>query len=103
LGDHTCCAGEPCVPYVPTVPSNKLKIMDFDVVSTGTAIFDDVDQNCKVFISKDEVKGVYKKFVVRDGKLIGSILVASKKDEGFVAEKINKDVNEEEIQKHVPI
>jgi nitrite reductase (NADH) large subunit len=94
-------AGEACDPYTPTVPSNKLKIMDFDVMSAGTAILDDADQNCKVFISKDELKGVYKKFVVRDGKLIGSILLQAKKEEGFVAQNINKDVSEEEIKKHV--
>ncbi len=94
-------AGEPCDPYIPTIPSNKLKIMDLDVMSAGTAILDDADQNCRVFISKDEMKGVYKKFVVRDGKLIGSILLQSKKDEGFVAQNINKEVSEEEIKKHV--
>jgi nitrite reductase (NADH) large subunit len=94
-------AGEPCDAYIPTTPSNKLKIMDFDVMSAGTAILDDADQNCKVFISKDEMKGIYKKFVVRDGKLIGSILLQAKKDEGFVAQNINKDVSEEEIKKHV--
>nr|MDO8084332.1 FAD-dependent oxidoreductase [Candidatus Sigynarchaeum springense] len=94
-------AGEPCDPYVPTIPSNKLKIMDFDVMSAGSAILDDDDQNCRVFISKDELKGVYKKFVVRDGKLIGSILLQAKKDEGFVTQNINKEVPEEEIKKRV--
>jgi nitrite reductase (NADH) large subunit len=96
-------AGAPSGSYTPTTPSNKLKIMDFDVMSTGTAILDDADQNCKVFISKDEVKGVFKKFVLRDGKLVGSILLQAKKDEGFVAQNINKEVSEEEIQKHVDV
>jgi NAD(P)H-nitrite reductase large subunit len=70
-------------------------------MSTGSAILDDADQNCKVFISKDEVKGIYKKFVIREGKLIGSILLQAKQDEGFVAQNINKKVSEEEIKKHV--
>ncbi|MEX2716984.1 MAG: NAD(P)/FAD-dependent oxidoreductase [Candidatus Sigynarchaeota archaeon] len=96
-------AGEPCDPYVPTVPSNKLKIMDLDVMSAGSAILDDADQDCRVFISKDEVKGVFKKFVVRDGKLIGSILLQAKKDEGFVTQNINKEVPEKEIKKRVGI
>ncbi|MBN2151620.1 MAG: NAD(P)/FAD-dependent oxidoreductase [Candidatus Lokiarchaeota archaeon] len=94
-------AGEPCEPYTPTVPSNKLRIMDFDVMSAGSAILDDADQNCRVFISKDEMRGVFKKFVVRDGKLVGSILLQAKNDEGFVSRNINKEVPEEEIKKRV--
>ncbi|NMC07090.1 MAG: NAD(P)/FAD-dependent oxidoreductase, partial [Candidatus Lokiarchaeota archaeon] len=95
--------GQPCAPYIPTVPSNKLKIMDFDVMSAGTAILDDADQDCKVFISKDEMKGIYKKFVLRDGKLIGSILLQAKKDEGFVSQNINKQVSEDEIEQRLTL
>ncbi len=94
-------AGVECEPYTPTIPSNKLKIMDFDLMSTGTAILDDAGENCRVFISKDEAKGIFKKFVVRDGKLVGSILLEAKDEEGFVTKKMNKDVSEEEIQEHV--
>nr|MDO8110544.1 FAD-dependent oxidoreductase [Candidatus Sigynarchaeota archaeon] len=90
-------------PYAPTTPSNKLKIMDFDVMSVGTMILDDADQNCKVFISKDEMKGIYKKFVLREGKLIGSILLESKPDEQFVSQNINKPVSDDEVQSHLKI
>nr|MDO8084823.1 FAD-dependent oxidoreductase [Candidatus Sigynarchaeum springense] len=96
-------AGVQTDPYTPTVPSNKLKIMDFDLMSTGTAILDDTDENCKVFISKDELKGVFKKFVLRDGKLIGAILLEAKDDEGFVTKNMNKEISEGEVQKHISI
>lgn len=96
-------AGEPCDPYEPTVPSNKLKIMDFDVMAVGTMILDDEDEECKVFISKDELQGVYKKFVMRDSKLIGSILISAKDDEQFVADNINKEISEDDVQARLSI
>ncbi|HME52105.1 MAG TPA: FAD-dependent oxidoreductase [Candidatus Lokiarchaeia archaeon] len=96
-------AGVSCDPYMPTVPSNKLKIMDFDVMAVGSMILDDEDDECKVFISKDDFQGVYKKFVMREGKLIGSILIAAKDDEQFVAQNINKEIPEEDIQARLAI
>ena len=96
-------AGAPCDPYEPTVPSNKLKIMDFDVMAVGSMILDDEDEECKVFISKDELKGIYKKFVVREGRLIGSILISAKEDEQFVADNINKQIPEDDIQARLTI
>jgi nitrite reductase (NADH) large subunit len=96
-------AGEPCDPYLPTVPSNKLKIMDFDVMAVGSMILDDEDEECKVFITKDELQGIYKKFVMREGKLIGSILIAAKDDEQFVADNINKEIPEDDIQTRLSI
>ncbi|MHA1681820.1 MAG: NAD(P)/FAD-dependent oxidoreductase [Promethearchaeota archaeon] len=84
-------------PYAGTTPSNTLKIMDFDLMSTGTAILGDADDECKVFIAKDEEKGIFKKFVVKDDKLIGAILLESKTDEKFVKKNLNKKVSLDEI------
>lgn len=94
-------AGVDGEPYVPTTPSNKLKVLDVELMSAGTAILDDEDENCRVFIKKDELKGMYKKFVVKEGKLIGSILIEAKEDERFVTSKMNKQVSDEEIQEHL--
>ena len=98
-----CIASKNCEAYESTTPSNKLKILDFDLMSTGSAILGDAQGDCKVFISKDEMKGVFKKFVLRDGKLIGSILLESKNDESFVKKNINKDVSEEEVKQRLVI
>ncbi|MFX0100375.1 MAG: NAD(P)/FAD-dependent oxidoreductase [Candidatus Hodarchaeota archaeon] len=96
--------GAKCKPYTPTIPSNTLKILDFDLMSTGKAILDDDDEaDCKVFISKDALKGVYKKFVVKDKKLVGAILIESKDDQKFVRANMNKEITEEEIKEHLEI
>lgn len=96
-------AGVEVEPYQPTTPSNKLKIIDFDVMSVGSMILDDEDDQCRVFISKNELAGVYKKFVVKDEKLIGAILLDAKEDEAFVSQNINKPISEADLVEHMKI
>jgi nitrite reductase (NADH) large subunit len=58
------------------VQAAKLKIMGVDVFSAG----DWSEQNAEPVRFEDRALGVYKKLTVRDGKLVGAILVGDTSD-----------------------
>jgi len=62
--------------YQGTVPAAKLKIMGVDVFSAG----DWSEQNAEPVRFEDRALGIYKKLTVRDGKLVGAILVGDTSD-----------------------
>jgi nitrite reductase (NADH) large subunit len=57
--------------YTGTVQAAKLKIMGVDVFSAG----DWSEQNAEPVRYEDRALGIYKKLTVRDGRLVGAILV----------------------------
>src|SRR5215813_1123100 len=57
--------------YAGTVPAAKLKIMGVDVFSAG----DWSEQHAEPVRFEDRALGIYKKLTVRDGRLVGAILV----------------------------
>jgi nitrite reductase (NADH) large subunit len=57
--------------YEGTVPAAKLKIMGVDVFSAG----DWSEQHAEPVRFEDRALGVYKKLTIRDGRLVGAILV----------------------------
>jgi nitrite reductase (NADH) large subunit len=82
--------GQPTPDYMGTVPSNTLKIMGLDLSSIGTVRSEHEPPEP----SFEEIRAgtpdgkVYKKFVIRDGKMIGAILLGTKKDANKVAKMI---------------
>ena len=58
------------------MPAAKLKIMGVDVFSAG----DWSEQNAEPVRFEDRALGIYKKLTVRDGKLVGAILVGDTSD-----------------------
>jgi nitrite reductase (NADH) large subunit len=62
--------------YVGTVQAAKLKIMGVDVFSAG----DWSEQNADPVRYEDRALGIYKKLTIRDGKLVGAILVGDTSD-----------------------
>ena len=62
--------------YEGTVPAAKLKIMGVDVFSAG----DWSEQNAEPVRFEDRAFGIYRKLTVRDGKLVGAILVGDTSD-----------------------
>ncbi len=62
--------------YTGTLQAAKLKIMGVDVFSAG----DWSEQNAEPVRYEDRALGVYKKLTVRDGKLVGAILVGDTSD-----------------------
>jgi len=69
--------------YEGTIPSNTLKVVGLDVTSIGEVNPEEGD--CEEFRKVIEEKGIYKKVVIQDGKIIGAIWMGTK-------EKVN-DVN----------
>jgi len=78
--------------YKGTIPSNTLKVVGVDLTSIGTVRSQHEPpepgfEEIRVLSSDGKV---YKKFVLKDGKMIGAILLGSKK-EGAKITKIIKD------------
>ena len=62
--------------YTGTVQASKLKIMGVDVFSAG----DWSEQQAEPVLFQDRAMGIYKKLTIRDGKLVGAILVGDTSD-----------------------
>jgi nitrite reductase (NADH) large subunit len=75
--------------YEGTIPSNTLKVVDLDVTSIG--VVNPEKGTCEEFRKVIEEKGIYKKVVIQDGKIVGAIWMGTK-------EKVN-DVNRLILQK----
>ncbi len=78
--------------YVGTIPSNTLKVMGIDVTSIGT-VRSEHELPTPGF---EEIRAttpdgkVYKKFVVKDGALIGAVLLGTRKETGKVSKLIKE-------------
>ncbi|MCZ8518678.1 MULTISPECIES: nitrite reductase large subunit NirB [Paenibacillus] len=70
-------AGVPSAGYQGSVVSTKLKVSGVDVFSAGQ--FTDADDTASVRV-QDDFSGVYKKVVIKDGKVIGSVLFGDTSD-----------------------
>ena len=86
--------------YTGTIPSNILKVMGIDLTSIGTvrsepgipeAGFEEIRA-----VTPD--RKVYKKFVLKDGKMIGAILLGTKKETGKVVKMIKEGTPVENIR-----
>jgi nitrite reductase (NADH) large subunit len=62
--------------YEGTIPASKLKIMGVDVFSAG----DWSEQHAEPVRFEDRACGVYKKLTLRDGRLVGAILIGDTSD-----------------------
>jgi NAD(P)H-nitrite reductase large subunit len=74
--------GQPGPDYAGTIPSNTLKVMGFDMTSIGTVR----SQHEPPEPGFEEIRAttadgkIYKKFVLKDNKMIGAILLGTKKE-----------------------
>jgi len=75
------------IEYRGTVPSNILKVAGIDLFSIGII---DKTEDYEVISSLDEDKGIYKKFVIDDNKIVGAILLGNRKDAVYI-ERIVKE------------
>jgi nitrite reductase (NADH) large subunit len=58
-------------------PSNSLKITGVDVFSVGVQSCPDAA--CREMVNEDASRGLYRKVVVKDGRIVGAIVIGSKK------------------------
>jgi len=71
-------AGVATEPYKGTVPSTTLKVADIDLTCIGQANVE--DESCVYVRFEDHDRGIYRKLVLREKKLIGSILLGDKRN-----------------------
>jgi nitrite reductase (NADH) large subunit len=85
--------------YSGTIPSNILKIAGIDLVAIGDI---DLDGKLDSIIEKDKEKFIYRKLVVKDNIIVGSILLGDIKnwqkikksiEEKWDIDKLKKDMN----------
>ncbi len=83
--------------YAGTIQAAKLKIMGVDVFSAG----DWSEQNADPVRFEDRAFGVYKKLTIRDGKLVGAILVGDTSDSHRYMEWLRSGADLTEKRRHL--
>lgn len=80
--------------YEGTIPSNALKVVGIDLVSMGEVNPEGV--GFEEIVESDEAKGVYRKLIIKDNRLVGAILLGDKRGANEFMELIrsNKEVPE---------
>jgi len=73
--------------YHGTVPSNTLKVMGCNLTSIGI-INPPPDEGYEEIRAKSDDGRIYKKYVLKDGKLVGAIIFGSRKEIGQIAKLI---------------
>ena len=73
--------------YSGTVLSNTLKVVGIDLFSAGEI---DVEETLESIVSKDEAKNTYRKLVIKDGVLVGAILLGDIRGSAEIQEAIKK-------------
>ncbi|OLN23928.1 nitrite reductase large subunit [Domibacillus antri] len=85
--------GEPAAGYAGSVLSTQLKVSGVDVFSVGEITEDEETKTIKMF---DDWKGMYKKIVIRDGKMTGAVLFGDTSEGNKLLRLINKKADVEE-------
>ncbi|MBC7320706.1 NAD(P)/FAD-dependent oxidoreductase [bacterium] len=75
------------VEYTGTVPSNILKVAGIDLFSIGII---DKTEGYEVILHLDEEKNIYKKFVIKEDKIIGAIVLGDRKNVTYI-ERVIKE------------
>ena len=84
--------GQPGPEYAGTIPSNTLKVVGLDMTSIGIvrSAHEPPEPGFEEIRARSPDGKIYKKFVVKDGKMIGAILLGTKKE----AVKVSKIIKE---------
>jgi nitrite reductase (NADH) large subunit len=92
LADHL--AGSPSG-YAGSVTSTKLKVSGIDVFSAGDFGSDDGAED---IVMRDASRGVYKRLVVRDGRLVGAVLYGDTADGNWYFDLLKKQEDISDIR-----
>ncbi len=78
--------------YAGTLPANKLKVVGIDLAAAGDI---DADNKLEAEVYRDPGKGLYRKFVIDNNRLVGAILFGDTRgsDAVMAAIKDKKDVS----------
>lgn len=77
-------------PYEGSVVSTQLKVSGVDLFSAGEFMDGEGTASIKVY---DEFRGIYKKVVIRDGKIVGAVLFGDTSEGRKLMDMINKNEN----------
>jgi nitrite reductase (NADH) large subunit len=88
-------AGEKPAGFVPAVTSTKLKVTGIDLFSAGD--FSDDDINNEVVL-RDPARGIYKRVVLRDDKIVGAVLYGDTEDGAWYFDMLKKGENVSDIR-----
>ncbi|MCM3787328.1 nitrite reductase large subunit NirB [Domibacillus indicus] len=91
MAAHIC--DTPAAGYEGSVLSTQLKVSGVDVFSVGEIVEDEETKTIKMF---DDWKGVYKKILIRDGKMAGAVLFGDTSEGNKLLRLINKKADVEE-------
>ncbi|MCW2316512.1 nitrite reductase (NADH) large subunit [Rhodoblastus acidophilus] len=80
-------AGENPARFVPAATSTKLKVTGIDLFSVGD--FSDDDENNEVVL-RDPSRGVYKRVILRDEKVVGAVLYGDTADGAWYFDLLKK-------------
>ncbi|OJX70487.1 nitrite reductase large subunit NirB [Magnetospirillum sp. 64-120] len=89
-------AGDTVATYATPALSTRLKITGIDVFSAGKLAAEDDGDEEVVF--RDATKGVYRKLVVRDNKLVGAVMYGDVADGGWYFDLIKGDTDVTELR-----
>lgn len=91
---------QPSSDYVGTVPSNTLKVAGFDLTSIGTVkpLHEPPEPGMEEIRAITADRRIYKKFVIKDGKMVGAILLGTKKEVVKVTKLIKEGTPIENIK-----
>lgn len=76
--------------YRGTVPSNTLKVLGIDLVSTGE--IDDAGK-MECLVARDEARPSYRKLVLQDGRIVGAILLGDVRGKDAIQKAIQSGQN----------
>ncbi len=89
-------AGDALATYATPALSTRLKITGIDVFSAGKLAAEDDGDEEVVF--RDATKGVYRKLVVRENKLVGAVMYGDVADGGWYFDLIKGDTDVSELR-----
>jgi NAD(P)H-nitrite reductase large subunit len=86
--------------YAGTVPSNTLKVAGFELASIGTvkSLHEPPEPGIEEIRAITADRRIYKKFVIKDGKMVGAILLGTKKEVVKVTKLIKEGTPIEDIK-----
>ncbi len=84
--------------YNGTVISNTLKVLGIDLVSSGEI---DVERRFESRLKVDRGKGIYKKVVLKDNRIVGCILLGEKKGSVDILSAIEKGIDVSSVKDYI--
>lgn len=91
--------GQPGPDYAGTIPSNTLKVSGFDLASIGIvrSAHEPPEPEFEEIRAITPDGNTYKKFIIKDGRMIGAILLGTKKE----AVKVTKIIKERQLVENI--